>query len=377
MIVAHVVHDLSDPAVARRVAMLQAGGASVRLAGFRRGETAPKEVSGVPALDLGRTRDAALIRRALAVAGVAAVPGRLAAHVADADVLMARNLESLILAARVAGDRPLVYECLDIHASLLGARPHHRLVQAIEARLLARVRLLVTSSPAFAEAHFAKRPTLRAPTLLVENKLLRLGSGGVAAWPRTHAAPPPGPPWTIGWLGMLRCRRSFALLCDLAARMEGKVEVLIAGRPSPAVLPDLAERAAAAPHVTFLGAYTPETLGDIYARCHFAWAVDWFEEGQNSLWLLPNRLYEATAFDVTPIALKGVETGRWLAAHGAGLLIADDAHDLPARMAAMDAQAHAALRAATRAVPRAHLIADESDCAALCAALADLKGATP
>ncbi len=37
--VLYLVHDLADPAVRRRVMMLQAGGANVTLAGFRRATT--------------------------------------------------------------------------------------------------------------------------------------------------------------------------------------------------------------------------------------------------------------------------------------------------------------------------------------------------
>lgn len=43
----YFVHDLADPAVRRRVLMLQAGGARVALAGFRRGDNRLADVGGV------------------------------------------------------------------------------------------------------------------------------------------------------------------------------------------------------------------------------------------------------------------------------------------------------------------------------------------
>jgi succinoglycan biosynthesis protein ExoL len=54
---------------------------------------------------------------------------------------------------------------------------------------------------------------------------------------------------------------------------------------------------------------------------HFTWAIDFYQEGANSTWLLPNRLYEGGLHGAVPIALRDVETGRWLQQHGLGLLL--------------------------------------------------------
>src|SRR5690606_21786212 len=104
-------------------------------------------------------------------------------------------------------------------------------------------------------------------------------------------------------------------------RNEGKVEVLIAGKPSPAVFPDFEADLRDNPALRYFGPYRPEQLAQLYGQCHFAWCIDWFEEGLNSAWLLPNRLYESMAFGVVPIALNDVETGAWLRREGAGVLI--------------------------------------------------------
>ncbi|RYD20928.1 MAG: glycosyl transferase family 1, partial [Spirochaetia bacterium] len=53
----YLVHDLSDPAVRRRVMMLAAGGARVTLAGFRRTDKVVSEVAGLKPIDLGVTAD--------------------------------------------------------------------------------------------------------------------------------------------------------------------------------------------------------------------------------------------------------------------------------------------------------------------------------
>ncbi len=368
MKIGYLVHDLDDAAVLRRVRMFEAGGAGVRLAGFRRNERLSEVIAALRPFDLGRTADAALAQRAKAVLARCAVPGRLAAALRDASVIVARNLEQLAIARRIVGKRPLVYECLDIHRSLLGTGPASRAIQAVERALLPRADLLVTSSPAFVREHFARRTGLRAPVELVENKLLCLGRE-----PPDPIDAPSGPPWTIGWFGMLRCRRTLGELKALAARLDGRVRVLIAGKPSPAEFPDFAAELADAPHIRFVGAYTAADLPALYRQCHFAWTIDWFEEGQNSAWLLPNRLYEAQAFGVVPIVLADVEVGRWLRDAGAGLRLDGGVDDLSASLAALDRGGYCALRDAVLAIPRNRLIADEQECRALVARIGALS----
>jgi glycosyltransferase involved in cell wall biosynthesis len=366
--VAYFVHNLADPAVARRITMMRAGGAEVTVAGFCREERAPVEVAGAAAISLGRTHDAALRQRAQMVLRHLARPAAILDAARGADVIVARNLEMLALAHRVRrreGIGRLVYESLDIHRSLLGGGPASKALRGIERRLMRGADLLIHSSPAFLNHYFTPTQQLAIPTRLIENKLLRLsgetpGAGGLEA----------GPPWSIGWFGNLRCRRTLAILLALAEAAEGRIEVLIAGKASPAEFPDFAAQAAH-PHVRYVGPYTAADLPELYRQCHFAWAIDYFEDGLNSTWLLPNRLYEAAAFGTVPIALASVETGRWLARHCAGLLL-PDGDPVPMmldRLGALGAADYADLRRAVAVIPHSDLVADRDDCEALVAAL--------
>lgn len=358
----YIVHDLHDSAVLRRVQMLRAAGVELVVAGFRRRDTAPGDLAGAPVIDLGRTQDARFVQRVTAVLRNVALPGRLLAAAKGCDVIIGRNLEALALALRARKAAPrarIVYECLDIHRLLLGTSAPAKLLQAIEARMLARVDLVLTSSPAFERDYFRHRPTLHAPVMLIENKLLVLD--GEAPEPSDPRA---GPPWVIAWFGMLRCARTFDILAALAARYGGRIQVHIAGRPSPAVFEDFEARVAAVPYVHYFGPYAAAELPRLYQPCHFAWAIDYFEEGLNSKWLLPNRLYEATSFGVVPIALRSVETGKWLDAHDAGLTI-DDALERLDALATLSDDAYAALRAEVAALDPSDLIATIKDCRAL------------
>jgi hypothetical protein len=365
MKLAYFVHDLTDPAVARRVRMLRAGGAEVVLLGFRRDAAPPGEVAGVRPVDLGRTYDARLGHRAALTARTALGAARLREHLAGCDVVMARMLESLAIAEaarRMAGLRArLVYECLDVHRLMLGDGAKSRAMRAVERALLRRADLLVVSSPAFLREYFERRQglgrALRVATLLVENKVLELAPAAAAP----GAPPPAGPPWRIGWLGAIRCRKSLAILSDLAARRPDLVEVRIHGRPAYTEFADFDTEVSARPNLTFGGGYAAADLSRLYGEVHFAWAIDFMEEGLNSSWLLPNRLYEASRFGAVPIALAGVETGRYLARSGFGVRL-DDTAELESVLERLTPQAYADLRRELARQPLDAFVARPDDC---------------
>jgi len=321
MRIAYFAHNLDDPAIARRIRMLQLGGAELAVAGFRRGDGDVVPLHGVMPVNLGRTQDARLVRRMASV-----VAARLPdAFLSGADLILARNLEMLAIAMRhrrrTGRTIPVVYECLDIHRLMAGKGLPGRLLRGLEGRLSRGASLLLTSSPAFVSEYFASLSNVSLPTLLVENKVLE-----------TEDTPPPapavparqGPPWRIGWFGAIRCSRSLAILGSLAKAMNGQVEVVIRGRPAYSEFADFHAQVARLPHVSFLGPYDAGDLPAIYGDVHFAWAIDFFEQGLNSAWLRPNRVYESGRYAAVPIAQASVETGRFLSGSGVGILLGHD-----------------------------------------------------
>ncbi|WP_288805339.1 glycosyltransferase [uncultured Novosphingobium sp.] len=389
--VAYLGHDVNDAAVRRRVAMFREEGLAVRLGGFRRGDAVPPGGSPDEIVDFGKTADARLVQRALRVLGNVLAP-RLVQRTCDgARVLVARNLEMLVLAWRVRrrGQR-LVYECLDIHRLMLGSGCKSRLMRWIERKLLRRADLVLVSSPAFAREYFSARQGHDQAVLLVENKVpisqraaRRDEETRAEAEPRastdtradTRAETGAGadaqasPRVVIGWFGMLRCRRTLAELAriaradvpDPAAVSGARVEVLIAGIPSQAEFPDFAEQVGACPGLRYLGPYTPAQLPELYAEVDYIWAIDYFEEGLNSEWLLPNRLYEGLAHGAVPIALRRVETGRWLARHGVGLLVDAPEAELPQCLLEATGTRFEAWRRAVAALPTEALFQTERE----------------
>jgi succinoglycan biosynthesis protein ExoL len=361
---AYFVHDLTDPAVTRRIRMLKAADVEVVVLGFRRAETAPASLEGCVTVDLGQTYDARLGHRAKLTALTAAKAGRFKTLLAGSDVVMARQLEMLAVAqaARMlCGLKArVVYEALDIHRLMLQDTVKGLAMREVEKALLNRSDLLVVSSPAFLDAYFQPiqgvGDDIPIETLLVENKVLELTPAGEMRPP-----PPPGPPWRIGWMGALRCARSLDILSDLAARRPDLVEVVLHGRPAYAEIPDFDARTSALPNLRYGGTYTAADLPSLYGETHFCWAIDFMEEGLNSSWLLPNRVYEASRFGAVPIALAGVETGRFLAQRGIGVRL-DRADELEAFLEAVTPARYAALRTALESAPKSWFAADVEDC---------------
>ncbi|MGQ3211833.1 MAG: glycosyl transferase family 1 [Shinella sp.] len=380
--VLYLVHDLSDPAVRRRVMMLRAGGAEITLAGFRRGENRLADIEGIVPLELGATEDARFARRLLAVIGATATLGSRLHTVARPDVIIARNLEMLALANKAAayfgGAVPIVYECLDVHRLLLRNDLVGRALRAAESRFGRNASLLVTSSPAFVEHYFKPLSGIRAPLHLLENQVLEL-DGNVDKLPaRTK---PENEPWRIGWFGAIRCRKSLALLSDFTRRMDGRFEVLLRGRPARSAFEDFDGLVAREPFIRFEGPYrNPEDLAAIYAGVDFSWAIDFFEEGQNSAWLLPNRLYEGCRHGALPIVLAGTETARLALQRGVGISLADARPEtLIEQFTAFDGKAYRKLHANLVELGPRPWIIDRADCTAFVQRLAALRqpGALP
>lgn len=351
--IAYFVHDLNDPAVERRIAAFSAGGAPVAVAGFYRREPV-RQVSGARALALHRSHNGRLMKRAALVLRRMLMAGKLRGHAQDAQVLVARTLEMLILAARFRqAGQALVYECLDIHRVMLRPDLLGRAMRALERMLLKRCALIVTSSPAFVSHYFRELQKYRGEVLLVENKVT--GATGSPAAPASA-----DPPWRIGWFGMLRCSKSLAILREIAERSQGRIEVVIAGIPSHNEFEDFERDVRDTPGLRYVGPYGRDDLPRLYGSVHFAWCIDYFEEGANSEWLLPNRLYESLAFGAVPIALAGVECGRWLEREGLGLRIRHGRDAGPA-LQALSPDDLVDLQRAVRAFPSGRVAFNDDD----------------
>lgn len=322
-------HDAHDPALQRRIVAFENAGAVVRAFTMRRG---PAFETPWVNVDLGETRDAAFGQRIAALMKAAPVVRAHRETLRRADVLYARNLDMLALAAwakRTSGSNAaLVYECLDIHRFMTREDALGAAMRNLERTLLKGAALVVVSSPAFVREYFDKRQPGRVRAMLIENRL---------PWGFDYGARPASPPARtgpirIGWFGNLRCRRSLSLLLALAKRFPDRVVVSMRGAPARTELGDFEAGLAGLANVSFGGRYKwPDDLAAIYAEVDLVWAGDFHDPGANSKWLLPNRLYEGGYYCAPPLAPADSETGRWIEAHGFGFTLPEPLEEtLPA-----------------------------------------------
>lgn len=368
-------HDARESTVRKRVAAFRRNGLEVVTCTYLRRAPEPSEPPDAANIHLGVTRDRNYMLRLLKL--VAAVP-RIVAHrqrIRDADIIYARNLDMLLLAAAarlVSRSRAqLIYEVLDVQRLMLREDVVGRAARALERGMLARCDMLVVSAPDFMRHYFHPLQKFSGRWHLMENKP---GPEAVhALLGRTPRVPVAGPPWTIGWFGTLRCSKSLDVLCKVADRVGPLVRIVMRGRPSEEDLSvaQIEQAIAGRSNMAYLGPYrSPDDLADIYSDVHFSWSVDYLDEGSNSDWLLPNRVYEGGLHGVAAIARAETATGDYVEQRQLGWALGEPlVESLEAFLQTLDMQRLDGIRAAMAARPRTDFV-DLEDTAALVRTLA-------
>lgn len=360
-------HDAADAAVRRRVQGFRDDGLKVTGFMMRRHDSASADWDNV---DLGRTFDGAYVQRIKSIFAGAEKAAAERAKLAAADVIYARNLDMLataFLARRKAKLRtPVIYEALDIHRLLTRKDLIGLAFRRMEGALLTRTKRLVVSSPAFLENHFQLRHKGRYRASLVENRL----AAGADYGPRPAAIrPAPAGPLRVGWIGVLRCSRSLDLLTGAARALGQDVRIVLRGMPALTEIPDFYDRIQGIPNLEYTGPYkAPEDLSGVYSGLDLVWAGDFMEAGYNSVWLLPNRLYEGGYYGVPAIAPAGTETAKWVLGRGTGFTVDEDlAVNLPAliRELSKDRSAITTRRDRLLALPESVFVQPRGELAAL------------
>lgn len=316
-------HDAADAAVRRRVRGFLDDGLQVTGFMMRRRDPGSLDWDNV---DLGETRDGAFMQRIRQVFAGARRAAASCEKLAGADLIYARNLDMLacaFLARRHAGlVTPVIYESLDVHRLLTRSDLIGQAMRRLERSLLKRTVGLIVSSPGFLRNHFQKHYAGDYRAFLVENRLAPGASYGARPRVPVPGASGTAKPLRLGWVGNLRCRRSFDLLCQLADQFPDQLEVRLHGVPSRTEIPVFEPMIDARANMTFSGRYrSPEDLACIYGDLDVVWAGDFMEAGYNSAWLLPNRIYEGGYYGTPSIAPSGTETAAWLTQHDCGILV--------------------------------------------------------
>jgi hypothetical protein len=193
--------------------------------------------------------------------------------------------------------------------------------------------------------------------MLMENKRLAFDIVGDRRLTPIEA----GRPWRIGWFGNIRCKRSFELLFDLAQRRPDLLEVDIRGLPTRE-LQALIDQRLPLPNMTFGGRYRQSDLASMYGSCHLTWAIDYYEEGVNSSWLLPNRIYEGGYFGRPALAQAGTQTASWLEARSSGVIMNAPERDLESTLQTMGQDRYRGLLADVEHISLSDLVWTLEDC---------------
>lgn len=168
-----------------------------------------------------------------------------------------------------------------------------------------RVDLLVVTSGAYVSGYFHGVLKLRdIEYLVVENKL------GATAMPSRVSNPQLKKEGElhIGYFGVLRCRRSWEMLKELAIAGRGRIKIYLRGIPLG--LDDLADEAGKIPNVYYGGPYVaPDDLSDIYHRVDIVWIAHHHGKS-NLMWARANRFYEACFFGRPMVAQVGTVDGK-------------------------------------------------------------------
>jgi hypothetical protein len=149
------------------------------------------------------------------------------------------------------------------------------------------------------------------------------------------------------------------------------VEIEIRGIPADNVRGLLSLRPPL-PNMRYLGPYDQTEVPAIYSGVHFTWAIDYYQAGQNSDWLLPNRLYEGLLFGTPVLARAETETARWLRERRVGIVISDPGTELREILINMTAAQYRHLQERTKAIPRDDLVHTNEECRSIVERLAAL-----
>lgn len=369
----YLAHDLDDAAIWRRVSMLETGGAEVKIAGFRR-DIKPLNRD---AIVLGRTHNRRFLHRALTSLLVHSRGRQLARDLAP-DIILARNLEMLPLARSIKmhsgpeKEPKIYYEVLDVHRLMLGKGYVASLLRLIERKLCENVENVLISSMRFDVEYFKRYRQISSRPILIENKVWQ--------WPEPSRERPvrrvateSRQPIVIGWFGILRCAASMKCLDEATRSFEGRVRLMLRGKPALDAIPNFFELVRDNPYIEFQGPYNyPDDLARIYNEIDIAWLVDRYDADANSDWLLPNRLYESCAHGAIPLALEGTETGRFLQRKDIGLVLSElRPGEIASVIGEIDRDLLSALRAKLDSMDPSAWWMTRQDCAALVRLLGD------
>ena len=306
--VLYLCPDVTDMKLFARVMALKEAKTEVITMGFHRKRYDAGKTPDWRHIDIGLTKDRAYLKRLGVILRIILLIPELRRFFTNSSgrkIVIARNLDMGLLACMVRAllgvKTVFVYEVLDIQRIMVGGGWKSRTARWLERLCLKQCDRLIVSSPYFVTEYFHKFQWYTGDWRLVENKIVK-PLPFIPGEPETR-------PWVIGWLGTLRCKRSLGIICKLANRLGNKVRFDLYGYPARIGEADFVEAISHYENIYYHGSYSHDQLPDIMKSIHFSWCFDYSDDWGNSIWLLPNRLYEAGCYGRPLLADKDHATG--------------------------------------------------------------------
>lgn len=253
---------------------------------------------------------------------------RLSYAFRQADVVYAMGFD-LMLLARLAllftpNSPALVYHVADIRSVQAGNGLASRFLRGLERWMVRRASNIVVTSQAFTDHYFG--PYLGvddSKVLLYENKLYE---ERVAPRNGVNTSSATGDRLTIGYFGVLRCRRTWEIIKQTARQGGERVQICVRGIPDYTLEPVLEREAAEFENITLEGRYDPRSdLASMYQGLDLIFTTADYElPPPVRNWPRTNRFYEACAYRVPLLDNVGSANGEVIEQDGIGLTIPYD-----------------------------------------------------
>ncbi len=231
-------------------------------------------------------------------------------YVKDIQVLYCFGLDLLMVGWLASCGKPnhpkLVYEIADIREILLSKGIAGCILRSLERFLLRYVDTLVVTSQAYVDHYFhGIQAAYHVPFQVIENKLFlpEIPQSPVIVQPIGKESEQV----TIGYFGLIRCRRSWEVLKRLVKQGKGRFRVYMRGIISDS-LSDMREEIQQTEYVYWGGPYTRDDVIGMYNQIDLSWLPTYTDLSQLN-WARTNRFYQACYFKRPMIAQSGTQDG--------------------------------------------------------------------
>lgn len=207
----------------------------------------------------------------------------------------------------------IVYEVGDIREIFLGSGLVSKVARRIDRFISNQSKIIVVTSSAFAKEYFIKRLKISSVRMFeIENKLDKsiIPESSISAHRQDNKK------LIIGYYGVIRCQRSWAILKEIIQKSNGKITLDVHGVPIN--IPTFAEDCAKIENINYHGSYvSPDDLQNMYNSIDLVWIVG-LHGKDNHLWAKRCRFYEAGLFKKPMIGQIGTMDGKIIEKYGLG-----------------------------------------------------------